>query len=394
MIKKVKIIHKNILFYLFIEIFIGIYFGFYSFLLGPFILSKGFNESFLGVVTVTQTISFALFAYIVGILSKYIKDKYIFASTGILCFISSIIYLFSNDKLSILLAASIYAMGISAIVVIKPPFLIKNSNGLDTVKLFSFIFTYATFMNLIGNYLSGKIIKLYNFNTALYIMSILSLLGSIPALFITSSKNIEDNVNKKDKLKINRKMKLILLYTFCGAFAVGMIIPYYTTYLINKMNYSTDTAAFVNNFNMLGNLLAMILSPIIAKRIGEFKTITFAKLLSFPFVLLFVLFNTKLNFITLILCIFFLIRSVLINITVPLENIIFMNSVNQEHQAKFNSIVVLIGNITVSISSYLAGNIISYTKLSYSLTFIISAVVFVIQALVFIEFNKIKEHQI
>ncbi|CDF59052.1 MFS transporter [Thermobrachium celere] len=394
MIKKVKIIHKNILFYLFIEIFIGIYFGFYSFLLGPFILSKGFNESFLGVVTVTQTISFALFAYIVGILSKYIKDKYIFASTGILCFISSIIYIFSNGKLSILFAASIYAMGISAIVVIKPPFLIKNSKGLDTVKLFSFIFIYATFMNLIGNFLSGKIIKLYNFNTALYIMSILSLLGSIPALFITSNKNTEKNVSKNNKLKINRKMKLILLYTFCGAFAVGMIIPYYTTYLINKMNYSTDTAAFVNNFNMLGNLLAMILSPIIAKRIGEFKTITFAKLLSFPFVLLFVLFNTKLNFITLILCIFFLIRSVLINITVPLENIIFMNSVNQEHQAKFNSIVVLIGNITVSISSYLAGNIISYTKLSYSLTFIISAVVFVIQALVFIEFNKIKEHQI
>ncbi|MCX7694927.1 MAG: MFS transporter [Caloramator sp.] len=394
MIKKVKIIHKNILFYLFIEIFIGIYFGFYSFLLGPFILSKGFNESFLGVVTVTQTISFALFAYIVGILSKYIKDKYIFASTGILCFLSSIIYLFSNGKLSILLAASLYAMGISVIVVIKPPFLIKNSNGLDTVKLFSFIFTYATFMNLIGNYLSGKIIKLYNFNKALYIMSILSLLGSIPALFITSSKNIEDNVNKKDKLKINRKMKLILLYTFCGAFAVGMIIPYYTTYLINKMNYSTDTAAFVNNFNMIGSLLAMILSPIIAKRIGEFKTITFAKLLSFPFVLLFVLFNTRLNFITFILCVFFLIRSVLINITVPLENIIFMNSVNQEHQAKFNSIVVLIGNITVSISSYLAGNIISYTKLGYSLTFIISSVVFVLQALVYVGFNKVKEHQI
>lgn len=391
MIKKVKIIHKNILFYLFIEIFIGIYFGFYSFLLGPFILSKGFNESFLGIVTVTQTISFAVFAYIVGILSKYIKDKYIFASTGILCFLSSIIYLFSNGKLSILLAASLYAMGISVIVVIKPPFLIKNSNGLDTVKLFSFIFTYATFMNLIGNYLSGKIIKLYNFNTALYIMSILSLLGSIPALFITSNKNTEENVSKNNKLKINRKMKLILLYTFCGAFAVGMIIPYYTTYLINKMNYSTDTAAFVNNFNMIGSLLAMILSPIIAKRIGEFKTITFAKLLSFPFVLLFVLFNTRLNFITFILCVFFLIRSVLINITVPLENIIFMNSVNQEHQAKFNSIVVLIGNITVSISSYLAGNIISYTKLGYSLTFIISSVVFVLQALVFILFdNKIK----
>ncbi|WDC85428.1 MFS transporter [Caloramator sp. mosi_1] len=185
-------------------------------------------------------------------------------------------------------------------------------------------------------------------------------------------------------------MKFIFLYTFCGAFAVGMIIPYYTTYLINKMNYSTDTAAFVNNFNMLGNLLAMIISPIISKRIGQFKTITFAKLLSFPFVLIFIFFNSSLKFITLILCIFFLTRSVLINITVPLENIIFMNSVDQEHQAKFNSLVVLIGNITVSISSYLAGNIISYTKLSYSLTFIISATVFIMQAIAFIHLNNVK----
>lgn len=391
MIKKVKNINKNILLYLLIELFIGIYFGFYSFFIGPFILSKGFNESFLGIVTVTQTISFALFAYIVGILSKHIKDKYIFASTGILCFLSSILYLFSNGKLSILIAASIYAMGISAIVVIKPPFLIKNSNGFDTVKLFSFIFTYATFMNLLGNYFSGKIIKLYSFNTTLNIMCFLSLFASIPALFITSIKKSNDNSRKNNKLKINKKMKFILLYTFCGAFAVGMIIPYYTTYLINKMNYSTDTAAFINNFNMLGNLLAMIISPIIAKKIGQLKTITFAKLLSFPFVLLFVILNPKLNFITFLLCLFFLIRSVLINVTVPIENIIFMNAVNEEHQAKFNSIVVLIGNITVSISSYLAGNIISYTKLGYSLTFIISATVFVLQALVFIVFDKVKE---
>lgn len=391
MIKKVKNINKNILLYLLIELFIGIYFGFYSFFIGPFILSKGFNESFLGIVTVTQTISFALFAYIVGILSRHIKDKYIFASTGILCFISSILYLFSNGKLSILIAASIYAMGISAIVVIKPPFLIKNNNGFDTVKLFSFIFTYATFMNLLGNYFSGKIIKLYSFNTTLSIMCFLSLFAFIPALFITSIKKSDEMSRKNNKLKITKKMKFILLYTFCGAFAVGMIIPYYTTYLINKMNYSTDTAAFVNNFNMLGNLLAMIISPIIAKKIGQLKTITFAKLLSFPFVLLFVILNPKLNFITFLLCLFFLIRSVLINVTVPIENIIFMNSVNEEHQAKFNSIVVLIGNITVSISSYLAGNIISYTKLGYSLTFIISATVFVLQALVFIVFDKVKE---
>ncbi|MBZ4662599.1 MAG: transporter [Caloramator sp.] len=391
MIKKVKNINKNILLYLLIELFIGIYFGFYSFFIGPFILSKGFNESFLGIVTVTQTISFALFAYIVGILSKHIKDKYIFASTGILCFVSSILYMFSNGKLSILIAASIYAMGISAIVVIKPPFLIKNSNGFDTVKLFSFIFTYATFMNLLGNYFSGKIIKLYNFNTTLIIMAFLSLFASIPALFITSIKKSEDRSRKNNKLKINKKMKFILLYTFCGAFAVGMIIPYYTTYLINKMNYSTDTAAFINNFNMLGNLLAMIISPIISKKIGQLKTITFAKLLSFPFVLLFVILNPTLNFVTFLLCLFFLIRSVLINVTVPIENIIFMNVVNEEHQAKFNSIVVLIGNITVSISSYLAGNIISYTKLGYSLTFIISATVFVMQALVFIVFDKVKE---
>jgi len=246
-------------------------------------------------------------------------------------------------------------------------------------------------MNLLGNYFSGKIIKLYSFNTTLIIMAFLGLFASIPALFITSIKKSEDKSSKNNKLKINKKMKFILLYTFCGAFAVGMIIPYYTTYLINKMNYSTDTAAFINNFNMLGNLLAMIISPIIAKKIGQLKTITFAKLLSFPFVLLFVLLNPSLNFITLLLCLFFLIRSVLINITVPIENIIFMNAVNEEHQAKFNSIVVLIGNITVSISSYLAGNIISYTKLGYSLTFIISATVFVMQALVFIVFDKVKE---
>lgn len=386
----VKNVHKNIILYLFIELFIGTFVGFYLFFLGPYVLSRGFNESFLGITTVVQTASFAIFAYIIGILSKHIKDKYIFSMAGILCFLSTLVFLFLNSKVFILVAASLYAMGISAICVIKPPFIIKNRNGFDSVKLFSFIFTYAIFMNLLGNFLSGKTIKLYGFNKTLIIMAILSFIGSIPPLFMTSTNNIDENKKISSKLVFTRKMKLIFLYTFCGAFAVGMIAPYYTTYLINKMKYSTDTAAFINNFNMIGNLLAMIISPIIAKKIGQFKTITFAKLLSFPAVFLFSILTDKLNFILVLLCIFFLIRSVLINITVPLENTIFMNSVGEEHQAKFNSLVILIGNITVSISSYLAGNIITYTKLGYSLTFVISAAVFMLQALVFMQFNKNK----
>ncbi|WDC85429.1 hypothetical protein PL321_08910 [Caloramator sp. mosi_1] len=60
-------------------------------------------------------------------------------------------------------------------------------------------------MNLIGNYLSGKIIKLYGFNTTLSIMGILSFLAFIPALFITSSQRIENNNKKQNKLKITKK---------------------------------------------------------------------------------------------------------------------------------------------------------------------------------------------
>lgn len=378
----------NMTYYLLFELFLGIFVGAYGFLLGPYVMHRGYKEDIVGTLSLIQTISFALFAYVTGILSTKFSDKTLFAATSVLCFISSVLLATSKNFIYIILAVIVYALGLSIVVVIKTPFIVRNTKGFNAVNVISIILTYCVTTNLIGNYLAGNLTNKFDYEKTWIIFAFFALVSFLPAIFINTDKKEVTFSKANIKINFTPRMFFLIMYTSLGSFAFGLIGPFYTTFLISKLNLNTLNASFINNFNIIGMILAMLLSPYSSKIFGKTKTLWYAKLLSFPviFILSFVKFNSI--FLIGILSILYLLRALFLNVPIPIESDLIMKSVAEGEQAKFNSVVVLANNLTVALSSLMAGFIIAEMPNGYEITFIMSSIFFLMQGFLFYKFSS------
>ncbi|KRQ86886.1 Major Facilitator Superfamily protein [Caloramator mitchellensis] len=377
----------NITFYLIYELFLGVFVGAYMFLLGPYILSLGYKENLVGTVSLIQTLSFAGFAYIAGIFSSKFTDKALFAFVSISSSLSGIMFIFSKNIILVIAGVLLYSLAISTIVVIKTPFLIRTTKGFNTVKVIGMVLTYCVTTNLIGNFLSGKILSLFGYNFSWIFFSLFAIFSIIPAFLIKTEKAITQKEKTNNKLQFDKRMLFLVSYTSLGAFGYGLIGPYYTTYLINKLNLDTFSASFINNFSIIGMIAAMLLSPYAAKKFGKTKTLWDAKVYVFPVLLLLVFIKNNILFFSTALGLLYFLRSFFLNIPIPVESDLILKSVPENYQDKFNSIIVFANNFTVSISSFVAGFIISDFNFGYEITFTLSAIIFIIQGYMFLKFS-------
>jgi len=154
--------------------------------------------------------------------------------------------------------------------------------------------------------------------------------------------------NYKSLLK-GKTLKYLMQIAIIGLGA-GMIVPFFSIYLKHTLSIKDGTVGNIMAISQIGTIIGGILVPIIAKKIGNVKSILVFQLLSIPF-LITISFSNGLYFVT----IAFFFRSSLMNMVNPLFTNLGMEITTKDKRTHMSGIRSLTSNLFRAIGIYIGG---------------------------------------
>ena len=272
------------------------------------------------------------------------------------------IMLFSRSLLELesLLVGSAFLMGISMafIQVSAIPWLAENSTQAQRVHLFSFHFAIMMAANVIGNLTGGfftdiflyafQMSSLWSVRLTLLIAGVIFLLGLLPILKMEEKRKPRVEIKQKVPLRkmfIRNKsqFKLIVLFAIAQlliGFGSGLVVPYLNLYFADRFQANNSIIGIVLSLGQAATAVAMIIGPIVVKKVGEVRAVVILQLSSLPFLLI-----TAYTENLWIAAIGFLFRQALMNAGNPIQMSLMMERVDDSMKGLANSVNQMVFNL-------------------------------------------------
>lgn len=353
------------------------------FMLGSFFLSVGgniiwllfnlylkslkINESTIGNILALRSVA----AIIIAIPASLIVLKDRIKSILIISSILNSIFFFLLG-----LFTNIYIISISSFFVgffsttyqvATSPFIMRNTSHEERSYVFGLNAALANFSGIIGSIIGGisrdflsDIVKsdIIGYKIAIIFGAIFSVFSIFSFLKITPK---EPSNEEKEEFSILTHIKNIdyikfiklIVPGFIIGLGAGMTIPFINLYFKNVWNLNDSIIGIFFAFGQLCTFLGMLLSPLIAVRIGKVKTIVFTQALSIPFILVL----AYLKFLPVVVFAY-LIRQTLMNMNTPVSDHFTMEAVKEHEQPVINALKMLAWTGSWAISASLGGHII------------------------------------
>ncbi|WP_243186927.1 MFS transporter [Clostridium muellerianum] len=389
-------ISKNAALYLCAIAFYYISSGAFSLLQGIYIKELHIGETFLGSLLSLRILATALFS-IPGamIVNKYGKKKGILLG---ICFVpvTSLFQGYFENKLLILIFATLQGCAMSFLMVSEGPFFMENGTEKNRLKLFSYSFADNVFATMLGYFIFGHVSgKLNTFLGSVislrYSIITASLMGMIGCIFAFLLKENNSVVYKntgnfyKDSLNIlkQKKPSKFLIYNFIIGFGAGLVVPYFNVYLKYKVNITTEQIGIIMSLSMAAMGIGGLITPIMARRYGKVKTIITCQIVSIPFLMLIAM---PPSIIIVSLALF--IRNALMNMTGPIVNNMAMELVQGNERSIFASMNNISNNLSMALSAVIAGIIMNHLANGYEIPYFITAIMYFIATLYFYKYFK------
>ncbi len=330
------------------QIAMGIFMIMYNF----YIRELGYTEQVNGTIISMTALASAIILIPAGIISDKLGRKKVMIY-GIF-FTTLLLFSRSLFELEHFLVVTAFLMGLSMafLQVSAIPWLAENSTQAQRVHLFSFHFALMMVANVVGNLMGGIISDAFVFlfgltplisvRITLLIASVIFLLGILPIFKMEEVKKEKDS-KKKEKVPFktvfkNQKgqLKLIVLFAFAQlliGFGSGLVVPYLNLYFADRFEASNSVIGIVLSLGQAATAVAMIIGPIVVKKVGEVKAVVFLQLASLPFLLL-----TAYTENLIIAIIGFLFRQALMNAGNPIQASLVMERVNDSMKGLANSV--------------------------------------------------------
>ena len=355
--------NRNIKLFMLANILIQIGMGVFGVMYNLYIRELGYSESVNGSIISITSLATAIMLIPAGILSDRIGRKKILLMGTLL----SSIMLFGRGIVSLEQPLLIFAFltGIvwAFVQVTGVPFLAENSKPTERMNLFSIHFAITTVANVIGNLLGGFVADgfqlMFQFSEVESIRSSLLLgaaiftFGLIPLFSLSSSKtdNLKRELVSKQAEEIEDledssfKKNLIMIILFGLANLLigtgsGLVIPYLNLYFANRFDASNSYVGLILALGSAMTAVAMLIGPLLVKKVGKVRALVIFQLLSIPF-----LFLTAFTNSLLIASIGFLMRQALMNAGNPIQSAIAMDVVHNKYKGLANSVNQMVFNI-------------------------------------------------
>jgi MFS family permease len=343
-----------------------------------YILELGYSREFLGLVTSVTSASALLLGIPLGLLSDRIgRRKAMLWGVAFYVAASGLEVVFLNPNL-ILLTAFIGGAGHMLYFISQPPFMMKSSTGENRTLLFSLNFALITLSGTFGNYFAGQMPAFFGsmfgvpaISAEAYRIVLLFAVGLgsftlLPLAMIRTNRNSaqnQDETTEPEQQSLSTMLqslretllrpityKLSFPNLLIG-FGAAILIPYMNIYFRNQYNTSDQTLGIIFSLSSLLIGIGAFIGPRLALSMdSKIKAIVLTQWLSIVFLLIlgFSPFYGLAAFA-------FLMRSALMNMSVPLYDAFSMEQVREKEQATVVSIKETAWQLGWTVGPYISG---------------------------------------
>jgi predicted MFS family arabinose efflux permease len=251
--------------------------------------------------------------------------------------------------------------------------------------------------NVIGN-LSGGIFtdvfsifvdQLTSIRITLLIASVFFIAGLVPILRFAEAPKDKNDVRGikgfsfKNLSANNEGVKIIAMFAFAQlliGIGAGLVIPYLNLYFADRFEASNSAIGIIISLGQAATAFAMIIGPVVVRKVGEVRAVVILQLMSLPFLLL-----TAYTENLWLAAIGFLFRQALMNAGNPIQMSLMMSRVNDSMKGLANSVNQMVFNLGWAVMGPVStGIVMRYGDYwGYALVFSITASLYLIGSLYF-----------
>lgn len=394
--EQIKGFNKNIRLFMLANILIQIGMGVFMVMYNLYIKELGMPETVNGKVISFTSLATALVLIPAGFLSDRVGRKWSIA-VGTLFTAFTLFYrsmAISED--TIVISAFFTGLFMAIVQVSGVPFLAENSKSSERMHLFSIHFSIVTIASVIGSLGGGVLADVLEFGLgmnaveairwSLLVGAVIFTCGVVPMLKLRSgavqeTEKVEVAVSlPEEDGRFGKNIRIIMLFAFAQLLigvGSGLVIPYLNLYFANRFD---ATSAFIGLVLSLGSAMtavAMLIGPMLVKKVGKVNALVLFQLGSLPF-----LFLTAFTTSVWLASAGFLMRQALMNAGNPIQSAIAMEVVHDKFKGLANSVNQMVFNVGWAamgpISAWLVTSYGSYWGYAYA--FSITGVLYILSS--------------
>lgn len=395
--RKMSAFNRNVKLFMLANVLIQIGMGVFMVMYNLYIKELGMPETINGKVISMTALATAIMLIPAGFLSDKFGRKWMIVGGavfgGMTLFYRSLVVL----ETPMIYAAFFTGIFMAFVQVSGVPFLAENSTTKERVHMFSMHFALMTVANVIGSLLGGivadglQVVFLMSAEEAirwsLLTGAVIFTIGLLPLFKLTTTVPEKVTVQSSaEKLPLEQdnhlRRNLIVIFHFSFAslligFGSGLVIPYLNLYFANRFDASNAFIGLVLSLGSAMTAVAMLIGPILVKRVGKVRALILFQFLSIPFLIL-TAYTTSLTLASL----GFLIRQALMNAGNPIQSAVAMEVVADKYKGLANSINQTVFQIGwASMGTVAAGLVMTFGSYwGYAYAFTITACLYVLSS--------------
>lgn len=277
----------------------GLSVGFLQVLLGLYVLSLGYRESFLATQELVLALCSAGFSVVAGVVVDRLGTKVSLLLSALLTVLGRFLLVAHPSRFAILGASVVVAAGIAFYWVSQGPVLAQVSKAEQRAGLFGLNWALLIASGFVGGMLAGQLprvigtaLGLESDSTLVYRYTIwvgvLALaLFSIPLLWMRAGGR--ESVRKQEgawyRVGQPRKVAMLLIPVASSAAAVGFTIPFLSVFLQGTHRAPVSSIGLTLGLFALVGSLGGLLGPALSRRYRPVATVSGLLLLSAPVML-------------------------------------------------------------------------------------------------------------
>lgn len=349
-----KTFPKSARLFLLATIINGIIFSAWQLFFNFFILARGYEKDFLGLINSMPSIAGLLLGILMGMVSDRIGRKPAMIIGLSLSTTAMGLQLFVDSQILLLGMAFLGGVGNSLFFISQAPFMMKVTNPQNRSLMFSLNFGLATLAGAVGNIFAGQMPGWFGgwlqipvdsaqaYQMVLLVSVTLGFFALIP-IFILKEPVKTQNLDEvkpnqwallKKTMKRGFTWKLVLPEMLLG-FGAAITIPYMNLYFSETFDLKSSVLGGLFSLSALLVGIGSIIGPRLVQKFNskirvvvmtQASSLVFLLVLAFsPFVWL--------------AAVGFLLRGMLMNMAVPLYNAFCMENVAEHEQGVVNSLI-------------------------------------------------------
>ena len=280
-------------------------------------------------------------------------------------------------------ASFLAGVGQSLTAIAAAPFLSEHSGARERTHLFSFFFAIELLAGVMGSLLGGwmppalralpvggRLDLLYSYRGTLVAGALLDFLALVPLLRMRgiAEAPFERGGAAADPRE-RRKILPVVVNAFLIGMGAGLVIPFMNLYFKTRFDCSSDQIGSFFAVAQVTTACAMLIGPVIARRVGKLRTAVGLQFSSLPFL---VTLGAERRLPVAVGA--FWVRAMLMQASTPLVNTFVMETLPPALRARATSFINLVWNIGWATSATFAGALIQ--GFGYAVPFYVTATLY------------------